>query len=80
MLANALPYGRKYAILISTFFFVIGHNNPVNMLLAIVPGILFGYVASESQGIKYSFWGHVFVNIRNPSLVSNLLQIQKYMS
>lgn len=62
ILANLKPLGRGFAITVSTFFFVIGHNNPVNMILAIVPGIIFASTVIKTNGLLYGTIYHMIVN------------------
>ena len=62
MLKNLQPYGKGFATIISTLCFVIGHGNLVNMLLAIVPGIIFANTANKTEGLKYGMLYHMIVN------------------
>ncbi len=62
LLHALLPYGQIYAVVLTTFYFVTGHLNPVNMLLSIVHGLLFAYITIKTKGIKYGVYYHMGIN------------------
>lgn len=56
-------FGYTFAIIGSTLLFAIYHNNPVQLLSAIVPGLIFGYIA-----LKYSVKWTILLHIINNGL------------
>lgn len=63
LLQNLQLFGKRFAIIVSTVFFVLGHNNPINMLLAVVPGIVFANTVMRTKGLKYNMLYHMIVNL-----------------
>lgn len=56
-------HGTRFAVILSTLFFAIGHGNPMNMLNAILPGLAFACAAVKSKGICYGIFYHILVNL-----------------
>ena len=63
MLHTLKREGNLFAVIVTTLFFAVGHNNPVNMLLGLVTGCIFGYITIRHGGIRYAYICHVIVNI-----------------
>lgn len=63
MLHTLKREGNLFAVIVTTLFFAAGHNNPVNMLLGLVTGCIFGYITIRHEGIRYAYICHVIVNI-----------------
>ncbi|MDE7285004.1 MAG: CPBP family intramembrane metalloprotease [Lachnospiraceae bacterium] len=63
-LHRLLPLGALYAILLTTCFFVIIHyNNPVNMLLSLVTGLVLTHMAVKAKGILPTIIFHIGINL-----------------
>lgn len=62
VLQNMKPYGKWLAIILSAVLFAIGHGNPVNILLSLVPGLVFAETAWKTEGIRYGIFFHILVN------------------
>lgn len=63
LLQNLAPFGKIFAMIVSTVCFVLGHGNLVNMILAIVPGIMFANTVLKTKGLTYSMLYHMIVNV-----------------
>ncbi len=64
LLHKLLPLGTRYAILLTTFFFVMIHyNNPVNMILSLVTGLVLTYMAVKAGGILPTIIFHIAINL-----------------
>lgn len=63
LLQNLQPYGKSFAMVVSTTCFILGHGNLVNMVLAIVPGIVFADTVMKTNGLRYSMLYHMTVNL-----------------
>lgn len=73
MLERLKEYGYNYAIILSTLFFVLGHPNPVNMIITLVPGIIFGILAIKTEGIVYGIAFHILINLLGNLILPYLL-------
>ena len=73
LLKNLQIYGKGFATIISTLCFVIGHGNLVNMLLAIVPGVIFANTANKTEGLKYGMLYHMIVNFAGKIVIPMIL-------
>ncbi|MDE6750065.1 MAG: CPBP family intramembrane metalloprotease [Lachnospiraceae bacterium] len=64
LLHKLLPFGTRYAILMTTCYFVIIHyNNPVNMLLSLVTGFVLTHIAVKAGGILPTIIFHIVLNL-----------------
>ncbi len=64
LLHKLLPLGTRYAILLTTCFFVIIHyNNPVNMLLSLATGLVLTHMAVKAKGILPAIIFHIGINL-----------------
>lgn len=64
LLHKLLPFGTRYAIMLTTCFFVITHyNNPVNMLLSLVTGLVLTHMAVKAKGILPTIIFHIGINL-----------------
>lgn len=64
LLHKLLPLGTRYAILMTTCFFVIIHyNNPVNMLLSLATGLVLTHMAVKAKGILPAIIFHIGINL-----------------
>ena len=64
LLHKLLPLGTRYAILMTTCYFVIIHyNNPVNMLLALTTGLVLTHMAVKTKGILPTIIFHIGINL-----------------
>lgn len=73
LLKNLQIYGKCFATIVSTACFVIGHGNPVNMLLAIVPGVIFADTANKTEGLKYGMLYHMIVNFAGKLVIPMII-------
>lgn len=55
------PYGKRFAIVVSSIFFGVMHANVHQLFFAFVVGLVFAYVASE-YSLKWSIGLHIFNN------------------
>lgn len=62
MLRTLLPYGKRFAILLSAFLFGIFHGNVVQTPYAFCVGLVLGYVAAE-HSILWAMVLHMFNNL-----------------
>lgn len=63
MLHRLESEGQIFAITVTTIFFAVGHNNPINMLLGLATGWLFAYMVLKHGGIRYALLCHIVVNV-----------------
>lgn len=64
LLHKLLPFGTRYAILLTTCFFVIIHyNNPVNMILSLAMGLVLTHMAVKAEGILPTIIFHIVLNL-----------------
>lgn len=64
LLHKLLPLGTRYAVLMTTCFFVIIHyNNPVNMLLSLATGLVLAHMAVKAKGILPTMIFHIGINL-----------------
>jgi len=61
ILRNSLPYGKKFAIVTSSFLFGIFHGNIIQTPYAFIVGLVLGYTAVE-YGLIWSIVLHIFNN------------------
>lgn len=57
------PFGWKKALIISTLLFALGHQNPFNMIISIIPGILFGLAILYTGSLLYPIILHMSFNL-----------------
>lgn len=64
LLHKLLPFGTRFAILLTTCFFVIIHyNNPVNMILSLATGLVLTHIAVKAGGILPTIIFHIGINL-----------------
>lgn len=66
------PFGWKKALLISTLLFALGHQNPFNMMISIIPGILFGLAILYTGSLLYPIILHMSFNLYGTLLLPTL--------
>lgn len=67
--------GRQFALIASTLLFAVGHRNPVNIILGMVTGYFFAYLALKHKGIGYGVICHVVVNVLGNIVMPLLLSV-----
>lgn len=64
LLHRLLPLGTGFSVLMTTCFFVIYHyNNPINMLLSFVMGLVFAHMVIKANGILPAIIFHIGINV-----------------
>ncbi len=76
LLHSLLPYGKAYAIIISSLAFSIMHCNPTQFLYAFFGGIIFSFVATKSNSVFFC----IILHFANNCLSFIYLLIHKYAS
>ena len=71
VLRTLLPYGKRFAILLSALLFGVFHGNVVQIPYAILAGLVFGYTATE-HSIGWAMVMHMFNNLVLSDLVPRL--------
>lgn len=74
ILRNLLPYGKKFAIVATSFLFGILHGNLLQSSYAFVVGLVLGYTAVE-YGLVWSIVLHIFNNFVLGDLATRLVEI-----
>jgi len=62
------------AIALNTILFTIGHGNIVNMIIAIVPGVIFAHTALKYGGVLYTMIMHALLNFSGSIAIPFLFQ------
>jgi membrane protease YdiL (CAAX protease family) len=62
LLSAFTPYGKSFAIIMSSAFFSLGHGNFTQLFHAFLLGLVLAYVTLETGSIKNSFILHVINN------------------
>lgn len=74
LLHRLLPLGKGYSVLLTTCFFVMIHyNNPVNMLLSFVMGLVFAYMVIRAKGILPTIIFHIGINLFGQVILPGML-------
>lgn len=63
LLRRLRPYGEKFAVAASALCFALFHGNLNQMLYAFALGLVFGYVALKSGGVRQTVLLHALVNL-----------------
>lgn len=71
LLRSLRPYGKRFAIFGSAFFFGLFHGNLLQTPYAFLMGLLLGYVAVE-YSLGWSIWLHIFNNFVLADLLTRL--------
>ena len=74
ILRNLLPYGKKFAIVASSFLFGILHGNLIQSPYAFLVGLVLGYTAVE-YGLMWSVTLHIFNNFVLGDLATRLAEL-----
>lgn len=74
ILHNLLPYGKKFAIVASSFLFGILHGNLLQSPYAFLVGLVLGYTAVE-YGLVWSIVLHIFNNFVLGDLATRLAEL-----
>lgn len=74
ILRNLLPYGKKFAIVASSFLFGILHGNLLQSPYAFFVGLVLGYAAVE-YGLVWSIVLHIFNNFILGDLATRLAEL-----
>ena len=75
VLKNLLPYGKKFAIFISSLLFSLIHGSIIQMPFAFLTGLILGYAAAE-YGLIWSISLHMFNNLvlgEFPALLTKMI-------
>lgn len=75
MLHKLQEGGTVFAIVVTTLFFAIGHNNPTNIILGLATGWLFVYIVLKHGGIRYALLCHITVNILGNLAIPGIIQM-----
>ncbi len=75
LLHSLLPYGKAYAIIISSLAFSIMHCNPTQFLYAFFGGIMFSFAAIKSNSVFFC----IILHFANNCLSFIYLLIHKYV-
>lgn len=62
ILKSLLPYGSKFAIIVSAVLFGMIHGNFEQIPFALFAGLIFGYVSVKTDSLFYSIILHIFNN------------------
>lgn len=62
LLKNLMPYGKWFAIFVSSTIFALSHISPSQSIFAFVMGLLLGYAYVETQSIWFGSLIHLVVN------------------
>lgn len=73
LLSSFTPYGKCFAIIISSVFFSLGHGNFNQLFQTFLFGLVLAYVTLETGSIKNSFILHVINN--SLTLIPNVVAI-----
>lgn len=69
ILLNRLSvYGSKVAVFVTAYAFALIHGNLSQLLYAFVLGLIFGYVALRTGGIRYTIVLHMLINFCGSAL------------
>jgi len=62
ILKSLLPYGSRFAIIISAVLFGLVHGNFEQIPFALFVGLIFGYIAVKTDSLFYAITLHIFNN------------------
>jgi len=74
ILSRLIPYGKVFAVVMSSLLFAIMHANPSQLIYAFVGGLVMGYVTLKSDSILPA----VIIHFSNNTLSLIYLLIKKY--
>lgn len=77
LLRSLEPYGKKFAIVVSSVLFGLFHGNPVQTPYAFLVGLLLGYVATEYH-VVWAIVLHIMNNLLLGDLLPRLLSNLSY--
>ena len=66
VLGNLLPFGKGFAIIVSSFIFGLAHGNPTQFVFATISGFVFGYLYTATGSV----WLGVAVHLTNNSIAA----------
>ena len=74
MLHGLMPYGRRFAVVMSALFFGLYHGSPLQSMYAILVGLVLGYVAAEYH-ILWAMVLHMINNLLVADTLPRLLNL-----
>lgn len=79
LIDRIIPYGQKFAVIISGIGFGFFHGNLFQFFYAWILGMIFAYIYSSTGKIKYNIFLHMFINITGGLIPLLLTQAPDYM-